>query len=518
VNSLVTLIRCPTVLPLGSVTAQQGVPSLALAYLASSLEKRNFNVYCIDALGDGLDSYSKIPDTSLVINGLDYSEIIKRIPPSTKYLGLSCMFSNEWIYTKVIIQEIHKSFPHIDIILGGEHATADSQHILLELPFIKACVLGEGEDSFVKLLESLESKQLLDQVSGIGFLNSDNNYLQNERNNRIKDINTIPWPNWELLPLTKYLDRGLGMAAQGLRSMPMIASRGCPYRCTFCSSENMWSTSWYARDISDLISEIKFYKSKYNIQHIEFYDLTAIINKKWTQEFCRALIKEEINLTWSLPSGTRSEALCSDTLKLLKQSGCSKLTFAPETGSSNVLKIIEKRANLNKMLTAMKNSAREGIVTKANIIFGFPGSEWKDFFGDFIFLFKMAIVGVHDVTCFAFVPYPGSKIFNQLLDSKKIIRDDKYQLFLSYNVYNDISKMTSWCNSLRDWHIPLLTLSGMTFFYVIQFFIRPWRILTSLWRIFFGKPLTMFELAIENMKNSFIKGNKLNVKSGQFEN
>jgi anaerobic magnesium-protoporphyrin IX monomethyl ester cyclase len=518
VSNLVTLIRCPTVLPLGSITAQQGVPSLALAYLASSLEKNNFNVYCIDALGDGLDNYSKIPDSSLVINGLDIFEIIERIPKETKYLGLSCMFSNEWIYTKVIIQKIHTTFPNIKIILGGEHATADSQHILAELPFLTACVLGEGEDAFVKLLEALENNQPLEKVNGISFLNFDHKYIQNERNNRVKDINTIPWPNWDLLPLTKYLDRGLGMAAQGLRSMPMIASRGCPYRCTFCSSENMWTTSWYARDITDLISEIKYYKNKYNIQHLEFYDLTAIINKKWTQEFCRTLIKEELNLTWSLPSGTRSEALCKETLKLLKLSGCSKLTFAPETGSANVLKIIDKRANLSKMLIAMNNSAKEGIVTKANIIFGFPGATWTDFFWDFIFLFKMAIAGVHDVTCFAFVPYPGSKIFNQLLKKKEIIRDDDYQMFLSYNVYNDISKMTSWCSSLRDWHIPLLTLSGMSFFYLIQFLVRPWRILTSVWRILFGKPLTMFELAIENMKNSFIKGNKLNIKSGQFEN
>lgn len=511
-KGLITLIRCPTVLPLGSVTAQQGVPSLALAYLAASLEEGQFKTFCIDALGEGIEQYKKIPNTTLIVNGLNAAEISKKIPSDSKYVGISCMFSNEWIYTKEIILEIYKNRPDIKIILGGEHTTADYKQILKEVPFITACILGEGEDTLLSLLNSFVHNEPKSSVNGIAYKDPDGTFRLTENAKRIRHIDKIPWPKWDGLSLESYLDRGLGMAAQGIRSMPMLASRGCPYKCTFCSNEMMWTTAWYPRDVEDVIKEIKLYVEKYKIEHLEFYDLTAIVNKKWTQSFCRALIRENLGLTWSLPSGTRSEALCPETLSLLKESGCLKLTYAPESGSPRLLKIIQKRVNLSTMLKSMRNCVKVGIIIKANIIFGFPGSKRTDYLWDFLFLAKMALMGVHDVTCFAFVPYPGSKIHEDLINSGEIKRDENYQEFLSYNVYNDVTKMTSWTKSLKSWQLPLITLGGMSFFYSIQFLTRPWRLLSSIINIMRGKSITMFELAINNMVNGFVKGNKINIE------
>lgn len=510
-SKLVTLLRCPVILPLGSVAAQQGVPSLALAYLSAALKNHNYKTFCIDALGEGIDNYKRIENSSLILNGLTSKEIIQLIPKDSEFIAISCMFSNEWIYTKKIINEINRERPDLKIILGGEHASADYESILREVPFIQACILGEGEEAIVEVVKTLDENQSLSNVSGLATITDNIVKLTNKRN-RIKTINSITWPDWEGTPLRMYLDRGLGMAAQGIRAMPMLTSRGCPYRCTFCSSENMWTTSWYPRDVLDVIKEMKSYIKTYEVTHFEFYDLTAIVNKKWTQDFCRALITEELNITWSLPSGTRSEALCPETLKLLKESGCLKLTYAPESGSDRLLKVIQKRANLNKMLTSMRNCAKLGIIVKANIIFGFPGTLRSDLFKDFYYLFKMALYGVHDVTCFAFVPYPGSKIYSDLVNSGKIVKDESYHEFLSYNVYNDVTKMKSWTSVLKNWQLPMITLGGMSFFYSIQFLTRPWRFLHSIYRILIGKPITMFELAIDNMLNGFLKGKKIEVR------
>lgn len=511
----ITLIRCPTVLPLSAVAAQQGVPSLALAYLSGFLKSKDIPCHCLDALGEGLDQYFKVPGTNLIANGLQASEIAERIPASSSIVGISCMFSNEWIYTKEIVKAISLRRPDLKIILGGEHATADYQQILQECPEIYCCVLGEGEAILHELVSTIHQSDHRLQTEGIAFLKDESNLVVNERKKRIRNIDEIPWPNWEGLCLEKYLDRGLGMAAQGRRSLPVLASRGCPYRCTFCSSEKMWTTAWYPRDIDDLIQEIKTYTEKYHIQNVEFYDLTAIVNKKWIQDFCRALIKANLPITWTLPSGTRSEALCPDTLKLLRQSGCLKITYAPESGSNHVLEMIKKKVNLPKMLSSMRAAVKEGMIIKANIVFGFPGSGFKDYFLDFFFLLKMAVIGVQDVTCFAFVPYPGSQLYEDLVSSGHIKRDNEYQKFLSYNVYNDPTKMRSWTKGLKDWHLTYLTLGGMTFFYSFQFLFRPWRIITTMARIIRRKPFTMFELAIDNIINSFFKGNKINISEEQ---
>lgn len=507
-SKVITLLRTPVVLPLGSVTAQQGVPSLALAYLSAAVKSQGYDSFCIDALGEGLDQYKRIKNSSLILNGLTSKQIIEKIPMDSNIIGISCMFSNEWIYTRKILEDIKESRPDLQIILGGEHASADYSSILKEVPFVKACVLGEGEEAIVDVINAISQGSSLKDVEGVAF-NSESIIRVTEKRKRIRHLDNITWPDWESVPLEIYLDRGLGMAAQGLRAMPMLTSRGCPYRCTFCSSENMWTTSWYPRSVDDVINEMKLYIKRYDVKHFEFYDLTAIVNKKWTQDFCKALIKEDLNITWSLPSGTRSEALCPETLSLLKKSGCMKLTYAPESGSERLLKVIQKRADLSKMLKSMRNCVKEGIIVKANIIFGFPNSVYSDYLKDFWYLLKMAVNGVHDVTCFAFVPYPGSKIYNDLLKSQKIKRDSNYQEFLSYNVYNDVTKMTSWTETLKNWHLPLMTLGGMSFFYSIQFLLRPWRIPLSIFRILKGKPITMFELAIDNMLEGYLKGKKI---------
>ena len=128
-----------------------------------------------------------------------------------------------------------------------------------------------------------------------------------------------------------------------------MGSRGCPYQCTFCSNPTMWTTRYIVRGIDDLIAEIKSYIERYDITALQFYDLTAITKKRWTIEFCERLMAEGIRIKWSLPSGTRSEALDAETLALLKKTGCNYLVYAPESGSPETLKAIKKRIELDRL-------------------------------------------------------------------------------------------------------------------------------------------------------------------------
>jgi radical SAM superfamily enzyme YgiQ (UPF0313 family) len=107
---------------------------------------------------------------------------------------------------------------------------------------------------------------------------------------RISDIDALSWPAWDGIPLDTYLDRGFGMDEYNLRSMPMLASRGCPYRCTFCSSPQMWGTTWMARDPDDVVREIRHYVERHGIQHVEFHDLTTIIDRRWILRFTEKLL------------------------------------------------------------------------------------------------------------------------------------------------------------------------------------------------------------------------------------
>ncbi|MGZ3691155.1 MAG: B12-binding domain-containing radical SAM protein [Pseudobdellovibrio sp.] len=510
----VLLIRPPYVIPMTSVYGNKGTPPLGLVYLAAALEGDGHQVTCIDAFAEAIDSFEPIDNSHLLANGLTIEKIIQRVPPQTELIGLSCMFSNEWIYSSRLIVALKKRFPEIKIVLGGEHVTADSEHILKTYPEVDFCILGEGEEKLKNLVNKLQAG-VTDpgQIEGISYLDqSSKQVVATPFSYRIKNINDIKTPAWHKVPLRNFLDRGFGMSMQGKRTIPMLLSRGCPYRCTFCSNENMWTTKWIARDINCVIDEIKDYIREYKIEHIDFYDLTAVVNRNWTLDFCKRLIQEDLKITWALPSGTRSEALDAEVLNYLFKSGCTKITYAPESGSKVMSKKIKKNVNLQNMIYSMKTAVKTGLIVKANMIFGFPEERRRDVLWNFWFLVKMAWVGVHDVPCFAFTPYPGSALFRKLLSEGKITRDENYNLFLAQLVYTSPLDRKSWSEKLPNFMMPILSLGGIAFFYFFQYLFRPQRFVLLVKNVINKKPNTMLEIAFTNMIDDYWHGRRTNAQ------
>ncbi|MEQ1722456.1 MAG: cobalamin-dependent protein, partial [Pseudobdellovibrio sp.] len=343
----ILLIRPPYVIPKTSVYGNKGVPSLGLAYLSAALKSENHDVECMDAYAEDMDCFTAVDSAELLSNGLTTEKIVERIPHDVQMIGISCMFSNEWINTSRVIKAIHAKFPTVFLVLGGEHVTADYEYILKNYNEVNCCILGEGEEKIKNLARQLHAGvKDLSLIEGITFLDkSTDSIITTEFPYRIKNINEIKTPDWESLSIRKFLDKGYGFSMQGRRTIPMLLSRGCPYRCTFCSNEKMWTTKWVSRDIDHVVDEIKKYIHLYRIEHIDFYDLTAVVNRNWTLAFCKRMIEENLQVTWALPSGTRSETLDFEVLSRLHQSGCTKITYAPETGSKILSKKIKKNVN-----------------------------------------------------------------------------------------------------------------------------------------------------------------------------
>ena len=157
----------------------------------------------------------------------------------------------------------------------------------------------------------------------------------------------------------------MGLGVDRGRSMPMLATRGCPYQCTFCSSPLMWTTRWTARAPLEVVREMQHYIEKYHVDNFDFYDLTAIVHKSWILEFCELLLERGLKITYQLPSGTRSEAIDGEVAKLLFRSGCRNMTYAPESGSPRVLTFIKKRVKVSNMLDSMRACVREKLNIKA---------------------------------------------------------------------------------------------------------------------------------------------------------
>jgi anaerobic magnesium-protoporphyrin IX monomethyl ester cyclase len=502
-NMRFVLIRPPVLMPAFNM-ADLIVPPIGPAYIAAALREAGHTVLFLDAVGLAIEQYTK-HERNTLLHGLTFDEIVDRIPALTDCIGVSTQFSFEWPVCRKLLQKIRQRFPETLLIAGGEHVTAVPEFSLADSP-LDAIIVGEGENTACELLKAYQAKgrQGLVDVPGLWFKDGAGRCQRTASAARIKELEKIPRPAWDLLPLEEYLSRGYGFGVARGRSVPVLASRGCPYQCTFCSNPTMWTTRWKARDPNDLLDEIADLQKTYSATNFDFYDLTMIVKKEWIIDFCHAIENRHMQFTWQLPSGTRSEAVDKEVTHLLFRTGCRNISYSPESGSNETLKQIKKRVSLHRLMKSMRQSVRNHLNVKCNFIFGFPHERWKNILESFGAILRSAIIGIHDISIWVFVPYPGSELFVQLRSRGKIKElDDDY--FNHLAAYADITKTFSYCERLSKAELIFARSIGIFFFYFLSWLLRPWRPVQIVYHSMVGRLESRSELALRGFFRRFHK-------------
>lgn len=497
----ITFVRAPIVSTQGSVN-NEATPSIAFAYLGGYIAKYGYDYTIVDGIGDALNQLWPLESNpGYQCQGMELHNIVNAIPKHTNVIAFSAMFSGEWPVLRQLINAIRTRFPDALLIAGGEHITSLTEYSLRDCSALDICVRGEGEHTLYEVLETYREKGDFLIVSGLGYLSNGGDYIENEGLPRIREINSIPWPIWPEGYLEKFWDAGKSYGVQTKRDMPILGSRGCPYQCTFCSSPNMWTTRYILRDIDDLIAEIKSYIARYNITALQFYDLTAITKKRWAIEFCNKLIENGINLKWSLPSGTRSEALDSETLAMLKKTNCNYLVYAPESGSPETLKKIKKRIKLERLTQSVLDAKREGITVRTNLIIGFPHETRKQTFQTIRYGLYLAWKGADEVSINIFSPYPGTEIFDELIEKNELEINDEYFLSLtSLNSDYTMFKVLTRNPYMSPRELAVYRITFMLTNYIIGYIRYPTRIWRTIRNLFSDtSTTTVFEHRLKDM-------------------
>ena len=497
-----TFVRPPIISSLRAVN-NEATPSIALAYLSAYIDAKGYRSTIVDGIAEGLNRVWPLATwPGYQCHGIRFDEIMERIPADSDVIGFAAMFSGEWPVVRELISSVRGRFPRALIVAGGEHITALTEYSLRDCPAIDLGVRGEGEQTLYEILETYREGGDFTRVSGIGYLDENGNYVENGGLPRVRDLDALPWPTWPEGYMEKFWEAGKSYGVQSERDMPILASRGCPYQCTFCSSPQMWTTRYVLRDIDDLVREIKSYIARYQISALQFYDLTAITKKRWTFEFCRRLLSENIKVKWSLPSGTRSEALDVETLEMLRKTNCNYLVYAPESGSPETLKLIKKRIDLDKLTASVLEAKRQGIVVRTNLIIGFPHERRSNIFETVRYGLYLAWKGVDEVSINIFSPYPGTEIFAELLQEGKIRLNDAYFMSLT-SLNSDFTSLNPLaCNEHIGRHeIALYRIIFMLANYGIGYLLHPSRIVRTLRYVFSdkGDGATVFEHRIKDM-------------------
>lgn len=448
---------------------------IGLAYLAAVLEAAGYPVKLVDGIGEDIHHIYQSACGRFNLQGLSADGIIERIPQTTKVIGISMLFSQEWIEHRKLINSIREHFPAAKIVVGGEHVTAMPEYVLRDCPAIDYVISGEGEMAMLQLAHAIYHGKPAEEIGGVSYLSSNGKFQAAGLSPRLMHINELPRPAWHLCPVQNYFIDNWTMGIARGRNMPIMASRGCPYQCTFCSNPNMWTTRYTLRGVGEVISEIEWLIDKYQANSIDFFDLTAIVKKDWIMEFCKQLKARGISVVWQLPSGTRSEALDNEALQAIYDANCRYLVFAPESGSERTLEAVKKKLSIKNTIRSIRSAVKIGQTVKVNFMIGFPHEHFIDVWKTVILMFRMALIGARDGNLAIFTPYPGSKLYSELVDNGTIpIVNDDY--FANLILQFDFTVAKSYTPHMTGATLVVWRAIGQFGFYAISYAIRPWRV------------------------------------------
>ncbi len=374
----VTLVLCPQ--------ANPDKPPLSLAYLAANLIAQGIDVRCFDL---NIELFSKQPaekkklwesmmeplwfdierlkDAGLISDSIfdDWVEKIEKTAP--EIVGFSLLATTYHVTTR-IAEKLKNRNPNLKIVFGGpEVYRLFGLGNLDVLNCADALILGEGEETLVKAALSLKEKGHF--VAGEGILTREGKKFTGEENIQlICPLDVISFPKYELFPLELYKERG---------QLPLIFSRGCVGRCTFCFERAYWK-KFRQRSVDNVIREIQSIRERFGVYCFSLNDSLLNGDMSFLKEFCERVIGEKIRVQWwgmARVDGRMSE----EFIRKMKRAGCQSLAYGVESGSQRVLDLMRKDCSVSLIDDVITNTWKAGIKPGINLLLGFPGEEEIDF-------------------------------------------------------------------------------------------------------------------------------------------
>ncbi len=408
-------------------------PILGLGYLASVLREKGYRVNIFD----GLNTPSWEKFISMIA---DYD-----------IFGIQ-VFPSEISILKDTVETIKERKKEGTIIVGGALASSFPKYLLENMPSIDFVVIGEGELT-ISYLDKLLNKENLSSIPNLCW--RDGNKIQINSREYIKDLDEIPYPAWDLINPNNYPCAPLSFSAKKEKIAPVIFSRGCFFKCTFCASKLIMGSRVRYRSPQNLFNEILKIYSDFNIEEFHFMDDNLAFDKYKLQEFCRLIINKGLKIYLNATVGIRVETIDIETLKLMEKAGFYAVGVGVESGSEEVLKQMKKGITLEKLkekIKLIKNSTNMKIT--AFFMFGLPYEKPAHRFQTI----KCACSLPVDKILFSiFNPAPGSELYYSIFKSDF---PPKRILELDFHTFSYVSGF------FNVWQIRILRIISYMIFYL----------------------------------------------------
>lgn len=436
-------------------------PHLGLAYLAAVSEERGDEVMIFDA---------DVEDEPITV-------AIERFDPEV--VGITAntpQVKSAWRTAAAI-----KSIKDIPVVLGGPHVSvlpAESA----ERPEVDIVVRGEGETVWIKICEIVErakqnnpaftardlldpQAQLLDGLLGISYVTNDGQERHNPDHPPIADLDTLPFPAYHHFKMDRYTNlQPATDAVDGAKSFSVMTSRGCPYRCTFCS-QSIMPIKWRARSPESVLAEWQHLVHNMGAQEIGILDDSANIQVDRLEKMANLFIENNVNhVPWIFVNGIRANLATTDLLGKLKRAGLKRVAFGVESGDPDVLLSIDKKIDHDTIRQAFHNAKKVGLETIGFFIIGLPGDTEETMERTIRFACEVdpMIANFSMMT-----PYPGTKVYEIAKRQGRLLLEDwEDYVFFDGRARYELGEMTAelverkWKESYRRFYLRPHRIAG----------------------------------------------------------
>lgn len=367
-------------------------PPMGLALIAAVLEKQGYQVAVCDANALGL----RPEEVALLLTDANVAGLTAMTPTIGAAISVA--------------RYLKKANPNLTIILGGAHATLLPEETLATAPEIEVIVRGEGERTIIKLLRALENKQALGNIPGISYRKG-GEVINNPPISKNVDLNSLPFLAYHLLPWQRYKPHPPHGRAYPFAAI--ITSRGCPYQCSYCSKP-IFGSKFRAQAPERVVEEIAYYKERFGIKELAFYDDVFTLNQKRAYGIADEIIKAGVKIHWTCE--TRVNLVDKELLRHIRQAGCYTIAYGIESASPDILSTLNKDITSEQVEEAVCMAQAVGLQTIGYFMLGSPGENPETINKTIQFAKKLKL----DFAQFSITtPFPGTKLYELYLDGKK---------------------------------------------------------------------------------------------------
>ena len=383
---------------------------LGICYLAGFLEKNGIDVGILDA--DILD--------------LTFEQSIEEIEKKSPKILMISILTTTYDSVIKLSNKLKEKNPSLKIIVGGPHLATYPESTMKNKCF-DVGVVGEAEYITLELVQHILKEENFQSMKGIVYLANDA-LVKNPPGDIIQDLDELPIPAYHLLPsMDLYHPQIHTYKYQPV--VPMITSRGCPYRCIFCD-QGVFGKRFRYISGKKVVDQMEELQKRYGIREVTFYDDVFTLNKERIYEMCDEIEKRKLKIAWNCSS--RADHLDKNLLKRMKEAGCWMIGMGIESGNQEILDFIKKDVKLEKIREVTDWAHEAGIKIKAFFQIGHP-KETEQTMEDTINFAKSLKIYSADFTIST--PFKGTELYEIAKDYGTFDTSNKTNFSKMYPVF-----------------------------------------------------------------------------------